>query len=525
MGITQMKALYAYPLAALSGLALALSFPAAGWWPLAFVGIVGTLAVSLGRGFLSGLGVGLVTGISFWVALIQWLSLYLGPVPWLALSLVMGAYFGIGVAATAWACRWMLARFRHRGLSWIPFIIACLWLTRETVSGLWPYGGFPWARIALSQSDSPVAAVSSWIGISGLSFVMVLVCAVPCVLVWWRASRTEIEADQDLADGTRRVLAAVATLVAICAVTVPSWGSMAAANAPTIRVAAIQGNAKAGLFAEHARGEWLANHLAATRAADLTGVDVVVWPENSSDIDPAENPDAEAAINRLVNTTGVPLVFGTIQKRGDLYFNSSLVWERGVGISDVYDKRHPVPFAEYMPDRAFFRALAPDLVDMVQRAYTAGTSNGVFTAAGARFGVNICFDVAYDDVIRDAVFGGASFLVSQTNNADFGWSDEGSQQLAIARMQAIANGRSMVSISTVGFSAIFSPSGDVLSTVPRYEAAALIADLPEVSAIAPGTVVNVIVELAAGCFAIGVICVVGYARAARSRRHNGRYVA
>lgn len=515
----KMRARYAYPLAILSGLALASSYPGPGIWPLAFVGVAGALAVIVGRGFWSGLAIGCVTGITFWTALIHWLNLYLGEVPWLALGIVMGVYFGLGCAVSAWACSRLLLWFRHRGVVWMPAVLAAIWVARETVSGLWPYGGFPWGRIALSQSNSPFAALSSWVGISGLSLIIVWVSAVPVAVVWWRCSRTEVEADEDRGQARRLCLVGMAVLIALVGAGVPAWGTLAlSGDVTTTRVAAIQGNANAGLFAEHHQGEWLANHIAATEAADLTGVDLVVWPENSSDVDPEENSSARAQIDSLVSDIGVPLVFGTIQKRGEQYFNSSLLWEPGQGVVSTYDKRHPVPFAEYMPNRDFFHALAPDLVDLVPRNYTAGTTNGVFKAAGTSFGVNICFDIAYDDIVRDAVFGGASFIVSQTNNADFGTSGESAQQLAIAKMQAITNGRSMVSISTVGYSAIFGPDGSQLASAPRYTAAALIADVPQVSGIAPGTIVNVAIEIAGVSISLGVVCFVG-CRCFSRRRH------
>lgn len=511
----------AYPASVLSGIALAAAFPGAGIWPLAPVGVFGLLLSVAGRGFLGAAAVGMAGGLAFWLALIQWLSLYLGPVPWIALAVVMGAYLALGLGFGAWACRWLLLRYRHAAVPFVPVVLAVSWLARETVSGLWPYGGFPWARLAYAVADSPAASSASWIGLSGLSAAVVWICAVPVAALWWRGERSEREADADLGDGRRRALAIGAVGLAVVLMAVPAWATSIGTDGRTVRVAAVQGNAKAGLFASHARGEWLANHIAATEAADLSGVELIAWPENSSDIDPAGDQAVSSTISALVDSLGIPLVFGTIQRRGELYFNSSLLWEPGTDHAATFDKRHPVPFAEYMPDRAFFHALAPDLVDLVQRNYTAGTSNGVFSIGDVRFGVNICFDIAYDDVLRDAVFGGASFIVSQTNNADFGYSDESSQQLAIARMQAIANGRAVVSISTVGYSAVIGPDGSVLASGPRFSATTLVADVPTVTAIAPGTVLGPVWEGLSLLGAAGVGCFVGWSRRAR-RRHPAR---
>ena len=73
----------------------------------------------------------------------------------------------------------------------------------------------------------------------------------------------------------------------------------------------------------------------------------------------------------------------------------------------------------------------------------------------------ICFEVAYDGIVRDAVRAGGEVLVVQTNNASFGMSDESTQQLAMSRIRAIEHGRATVQISTVGVSAVIEPNGAV----------------------------------------------------------------
>ena len=72
-------------------------------------------------------------------------------------------------------------------------------------------------------------------------------------------------------------------------------------------------------------------------------------------------------------------------------------------------------------------------------------------------GPTICFEVAYDDLVRANVDLGANLLLVQTNNATFGYTDESVQQLAISRIRAMEHGRSVVHVSTVGVSALITP--------------------------------------------------------------------
>ena len=93
-------------------------------------------------------------------------------------------------------------------------------------------------------------------------------------------------------------------------------------------------------------------------------------------------------------------------------------------------------------------------------------------------GPSICFEVAYDDLVRTNVTEGSTLLLVQTNNATFGASHESVQQLAISRIRAIEHGRSVVHVSTVGVSALIRPDGSLIEPTTLFTAAALDADLP-----------------------------------------------
>jgi apolipoprotein N-acyltransferase len=120
-----------------------------------------------------------------------------------------------------------------------------------------------------------------------------------------------------------------------------------------------------------------------------------------------------------------------------------------------------VPFAEYVPDRPFWYSLAPSLIGLIQRGFDFGTHSGVFRVAGVHAGSLICFEIAIDDLPHQLVSEGAQVILSQANNADFGHTDETFQQEALARLQAIATGRSIVHVSTVGVTEVIRPDGSV----------------------------------------------------------------
>ncbi|WP_324277728.1 apolipoprotein N-acyltransferase [Blastococcus brunescens] len=189
--------------------------------------------------------------------------------------------------------------------------------------------------------------------------------------------------------------------------------------------------------------------------------DAVIWPENSSDIDPYTNADAARQIDRAATAIGAPILVGAVvQGPGEFLSNTAIVWDPADGPGDTYVKRHPVPLAEYVPARDFFRFFS-DKVDLVRRNFIAGDEVGVLDVGGVRLGDLICFEVVYDGLVHDVVDGGAGMIVVQTNNATFGYTDESAQQLAMSRLRAVEFGRTVVVAATSGISAIVAPDGSI----------------------------------------------------------------
>ncbi|AJM77673.1 apolipoprotein N-acyltransferase [Rathayibacter toxicus] len=459
-------------LAAVGGAVLDRGFPDSDVWPLAIVGAAAIFLALAGRGFWSGILVGFVGGGVFWAVHISWLTLYLGPVPWLALTVVQAVFFAVAaglMAVVSTRCHrvWRGAFGRLVGL---PSLLAALWVGRETVTNVWPYGGFAWGRLAFSQSTSPLAGLAAWIGLAGLGFVVAFLAAVLA---------------QALREVSLPVFVRASAVVGftLVALLVPTWPAPAEA---TTRIAAVQGDSDAGLFSPSPRGQILSDHTSATLPILHERVDMVVWPENGVDVDPTRTAQSAAVLNYLSRSMNAPFIVGTItHPSNNVFYNSSLLWKAEEGAIQIYDKAHPVPFAENMPDRAFWRTLAPNLVDMVSRDYSIGTRPNVFDVNGVRAGIAICFDISDDNLINNMVDGGAQMILGQTNNADFGRTDESVQQLAIARLRAIETGRSVVNISTVGTSAIIGPDGSTLDSLPWFEPGAMVDAVPLASTMTP----------------------------------------
>ncbi|MBO2989973.1 apolipoprotein N-acyltransferase [Leucobacter tardus] len=494
------------------GLLLDVATPGLAWWPVAFIAVPLVLAsVWQQRAGFATL-VGAVAGGAFWLPHISWLTLYLGPVPWLALSTVMIIWFALFGCCAALATRFLrrVLGARRLRLRWIglaqAIAVSGLWVTREQLQSSWPYGGFSWGRLAQTQAEGPLAQSVSWTGSAGLSGLLVVLCAVPVAAVF--IAGLPLRRDVSVASllrsvGLRMVGGSIAGLVVLGLVpAAPLIGEPVDGEARTVTVAAVQGNAKAGIFDDRESGDVLRAHVDTTRRMldDLEArgeqVDVIVWPENSGEFDLPGHVLNSARVAQLSSRADAPIMAGSVlrdrtaRSSGDesseapeeTYTNSAVVWDAEGDTGVRYDKRRPVPFAEYMPNRSFFHALAPELVDLVQLEYEAGrlpASVDIDTPSGmVRAGVAICFDIIFDEHARALQSSGAEIIFAPTNNADFGRTDESAQQLQIARLRAIEMGRSLVNVSTVGTSAIVAPDGSDIARLTPYTADWMVADVP-----------------------------------------------
>jgi apolipoprotein N-acyltransferase len=277
------------------------------------------------------------------------------------------------------------------------------------------------------------------------------------------------------------VLAVLAVPLVGALAWLPLPGPSLTAGGPTSTVAVIQGNVpRAGLDFNAQRRAVLDNHVqqtldlaAAIAAGDQPQPDLVLWPENSSDIDPYVNADAGSEIDRAARAVHAPILVGAIvDGPGRFISNTAIVWDPASGPGATYVKRHPVPLGEYVPARSFFRFFSAD-VDRVTDQH-AGSKAGVLDVGGARLGDLICFEVVYDGLVGDVVDGGAGMIVVQTNNATFGHTDESAQQLAVSQLRAVEFGRTVAVAATSGISAIVAPDGSVAQSSTLFTPAVFV---------------------------------------------------
>ncbi|MFH9862143.1 apolipoprotein N-acyltransferase [Streptomyces sp. NPDC017202] len=500
--------------AALSGVLLYVSFPPRTLWWLALPAFALLGGLLRGRGWKAGFGLGYLFGLGFLLPLLVWTGVEVGPGPWIALVLIEAifvALVGAGIAAVSKLPAW-------------PVWAAAIWIAGEAARARVPFRGFPWGKIAFGQADGVFLPVAALGGTPALGFAVVL-----CGFGLCEAVRTALEWRR-----TREVRRSAAA-VALISMAVPVLAAVAArplvsdeAEVGTATVAVIQGNVpRLGLDFNAQRRAVLDYHARETerlaaevRAGKADRPDFVLWPENSSDVDPFANPDAAAVIERAAEAIDAPISVGGVVERDGKLYNEQILWDPDKGATQTYDKRQVQPFGEYLPLRSLIGAVNDEWTSMVHQDFSRGTEPGVFDFGDARVGLATCYEAAFDWAVRDTVTHGAQLISVPSNNATFDRSEMTYQQLAMSRVRAVEHSRTVTVPVTSGVSAIIMPDGRISQKTGMFVADSLVQKVPLRSSETPATKLGILPEIALLLVAAGGL---GWAIGAgvRGRRAGG----
>ncbi|WP_442805386.1 apolipoprotein N-acyltransferase [Streptomyces sp. GMR22] len=463
-------------LAAVSGLALGLAFPPFGVWPLSLVAVAALALLTHGRTARQGAWTGFAFGVPFFLLLLKWLSV----VGWdavVGLSIIEAAFLALMGAGLA-----LVSRLPVPAL-W-PLWTACLWVAEEWARDRVPFGGFPWGRLAFANTGSPYTPLAALGGAPLVTFGVALTggALAGAALTLWRLRGAGGFSPRRALPAAGAVAVAAAVTAAGFAVPIPT------AADDSVDIAVVQGNVQQpGMDFLGRPMMILDNHAKATlnlakdiKAGRIAKPDLVIWPENASDLDPFQYREAYARIDEAVKSIGVPVLVGALvdhpTKQGYVE-NQGIVWDPKRGPGASYTKQHPVPFGEYVPFRQELSKIITRL-QRVPRDFYPGDHTGVLNVGPARLGDVICFEVAYDEIVRDTVNAGARAIVVQTNNATYGRSGQPEQQLVMSRLRAIEHGRPVITAATSGISAVVSPDGTIEQRTKEFTQDVLTARIP-----------------------------------------------
>ena len=426
-----------------SGVLIARSVTYSDTWILLPIGIAVWWAGTHKRQLSDYLFFSFSLAIAFWFARINWVTL-VGIDAYIALAVLMSIIYG--------SFGYLMYKVRNLPLPFISY--GLIFISMEALTDYFPFGGFPWGKLAYDSADAPWANLMPYGSSPLVTAAVLLIAALMIPSLGFLLQRA--------------FSASLVFVISIAAFNLYliDLDQSGKKESGKIDLAIIQGSVpRSGLLFNEQKMEVLKYHVKETDnllESTEKNYDAILWPENSIDVDPFRNKEAGSLVEDLVIKYKKPLISGAVVQKANGLSNSVLLWDPKDGkVIDSYEKNRLVPFGEYIP----FRNLIGNYVnrfDLIPQDFVPGTSSKNLRVSNTLISPIICFEVAWNSSLIEQIKQGGQLFSVHTNNATYAFSDQLEQQFMITRMRAMETGRDIVVTSTTGISAHISRNGDVL---------------------------------------------------------------
>ncbi len=357
----------------------------------------------------------------------NWTGVYVGNIPWLILCSTQALLFLVPPILVS-------KKEKFRGVAFASSF-AVVELLLRTI----PFTGFGWSRIGFTQYSGPLNMLYPLGGVALVSFTIAYLITIRKISALLST-------------------ALIFTLVALFPIQLD--------HKSNLNVALIQGGVKElGLGFNSTPKEVFQRHLDLTKTLN-SKFDLVIWPENSVDIDINMHKDVREQIISESKRLSAPILVGGVTNSTLGLQNQSMLFNPR--LTQIYTKRYLTPFGEYIPARSIAEAVSPYAKEV--RDFKGGTKEVIFGIKNATFNTLICYEILDDRLISEI---SSNFVVVQTNNATFGDTQQLEQQLNIARVRSLELSRPIAYVSTTGITSFIDSQGRIDKAVDKFDTHAL----------------------------------------------------
>jgi len=363
---------------------------------------------------------------------------------------------------------------------WIQaFIFSAVWTIIEWArSGL--FSGFPWLLLGYAQTATPLKYAAPLIGTYGLSFITAFS---GCLLA---IGFNSIKQARSIKKGIYPIAGMLLIYTTPTFLQYQQWTTIA----PTpVAVSIIQGNiAENEKWLPGAFQKTLETYMSLTKEALHSQPSIIIWPEGAI---PLPYPHAKSFLNSLSfslqeeNTTLITGIPYAAQDKPENYYNAVMVLGKNSG---HYFKRHLVPFGEYIPLK-IFQDIIQFLGINVYETRKGPANQPLLHIGEFSLAPFICYEIAYTQLLLEAL-PEAQMLVTLSDDAWFGRSLARGQHLQIAEMRSLESGRYQIVAANNGISAIISPQGQILHTIPSFKTGILNGNVYPASGLTPFAIIG-----------------------------------
>lgn len=239
-----------------------------------------------------------------------------------------------------------------------------------------------------------------------------------------------------------------------------------------IDVACVQGNVPANQkWNTENQGSIFYNHVLMMEEACENGAEVIILPESAVPTAYREGNTIDVYYKAISQTYGVYVIAGVNYKTESDYYNAVVGIYPDASETDIYKKRHLVPFGEYIPYSDIITKVFPFVEGLTEDfdILTAGDEPTLVKAKDVKAAPAVCFDSIFPNLSRESVAEGAQFIVIATNDSWFNDSFGGKDHLRQAKLRAIENKRYVARAANTGISAIIDSKGNIVEQTKFFE--------------------------------------------------------
>ena len=452
-----------------AALLLMFSFPSFNAGFFAWIALIPLFLAIKGKGLIQAFFLSFLTGIAFFMGIFHWINVIKGftLLDFLLLGIYLGSYLG---------AFGLLLNFIMRN-SRLSFVIVApvLWVSFEYLRSHAGFLSLPWALLGHSQYlNIPIIQISSFTGVYGVSFLIVMVNAVLSEVILFFATKKQTNMQQNPIPVK---IAIFAVLILFFSVAYGYAVISGEKKGSTMPVTVIQGNIPQDIKwkPEFLRENFEKQVELTKEASNKDHGSLIIWSESSVPGVLMHDMSVLKEISDLSKYTKSGLIFGSSQrpkfgskefKKIHLFNSAILISSAGV-IANRYYKMHLLPFAEYLP----LKDTLPWPSRFANNAdnYIQGEEYTLFETEGAKFGVTICWENIFSEVFRQFVKRGANFMVNITNE---GWFQETAapyQFVAMSVFRAVENHISVIRSANTGVSCFIDPFGQIVGKVKKED--------------------------------------------------------
>lgn len=410
------------------------------------------------RGYLFGLGMfGFETS---WVYIS--LHYYGGAsvVAGIVLSALAAAFYALFPMLAAFI---MVTLVRTRSFVVMAVVWPAIWILVEWLRA-WFVFGFPWIQLSSSLLDSPLAGYFPLIGGYGSGWLAASTAGLVVYLL--RAQRDTIN---------RKIVAVLAIITIVWSagllLTSKQWTTPLG---EPFTVALLQGNiAQETKWEPDQKASIIRTYVQLIE--DNWDADLIVWPETAVPAYYHDMQDFYAQLAELGQQHQTDLLIGTLlgDDKTEQYYNAVVIPGKQ---TQVYRKRHIVPFGEYLPLQPISGWIA-HFLDMPMANVSAGTGEQTLLHA---VGMPLVTTICYEDSYPAGTLAGmpdAAYIVNVSNDTWFADSIAPHQHLQNARMRSLETGRYTMRATNNGMTAIIDPAGIVIKQAEQFKTTVLKAQV------------------------------------------------